>query len=255
MSMSPITARVLAAVRSQGAPISKADIVRLTDLSLATITEHVAILCASKLLRAEEFGESSGGRKPKLYGFNAEAGYIIAVDLESTHVNVALVDFGMKILHEASSDDVDVTSGPEATLTHIKDVVLGVLKGAGVKSAHVKGLGMGVPGPVSFTQARPSSLSLMPGWESYPVREFWKTHFACPCFVDNNVHTMALGERSLGPAMAPNARSSIWRMTTAPGRSSSRATAAQSNAPSPSLRPRACAGRCCCRSRRRSIAR
>jgi predicted NBD/HSP70 family sugar kinase len=81
--------------------------------------------------------------------------------------------------------------------------VVEVLKAAAVKPELVKGLGMGVPGPVSFKQALPTSLSLMPGWESYPVRDFWKAHFDCPSFVDNNVHTMALGERALAPASAP----------------------------------------------------
>jgi glucokinase-like ROK family protein len=204
MVMSPITVRVLAAVRSQGAALSKADIVRLTDLSLATVTEHVELLRANGLLREQEFGASSGGRKPKLYGFNAEAGCLVAIDLESTHVNVALADFGLSILHHASSDDVDVARGPEATLQNIRDVVLGVLKAAGVKAARVKGIGMGLPGPVSFSQALPSSLPLMPGWENYPVREFWRPTFSCPVFVDNNVYTMALGERAIDPPNAPN---------------------------------------------------
>ena len=203
MSRSPPTARVLNAVRGQGAPISKAEIVSLTELSLATVTEHVEILCASGLLLSQDLGASSGGRKPKLYGFNPEAGCIVAIDLESAHVNVALTDFGLRILHEASSDEIDVTSGPEATLLHIKDLVTEVLKVAGVKPALVKGLGMGVPGPVSFKQALPSSLSLMPGWDSYPVRDFWRAHFTCPSFIDNNVYTMALGERALDPAAAP----------------------------------------------------
>jgi len=203
MSTSPATVRVLSAVRAQGAPISKAEIVALTKLSLAAVTEHVDILCANGLLLAQDVGASSGGRKPKLYGFNPSAGCILAVDLESTHVNVALTDFGLRVLYATSSDEIDVTRGPETTLLHIKDLLMEVLKAAAVKPELIKGLGMGVPGPVSFMQALPTSLSLMPGWDSYPVRDFWKEHFDCPSFVDNNVHTMALGERALAPASAP----------------------------------------------------
>ena len=128
-----------------------------------------------------------------MYGFNAKAGCIAAIDLESVRVNVAIVDFGLRILHEASSDDIDVTRGPEATLSHIKNLVMEALRAAGVRPALVRGIGMGVPGPVSFRRALPTSLSLMPGWERYPIREFWKAHFACPVYADNNVYTMALG--------------------------------------------------------------
>ena len=188
--------RVLAAVRARSGPVAKAEIVRATELTLATVTEHVELLVACGLLREEEFGLSSGGRKPKLYGFNAEAGRILAIDLESTFVRVALTDFNSRILQQAESDEIDVAKGPETTLAHISEIVRKVMQAAEAKPDQIKGLGMGVPGPVSFTDALPSSLSIMPGWENYPIRAFWKTQFDCPSYVDNNVYTMALGERT-----------------------------------------------------------
>jgi predicted NBD/HSP70 family sugar kinase len=201
--VSSVTSNVLAAIRGRGAPVSKAEIIRLTDLSLATVTEHVEILCASGLLREEDFGASSGGRKPKLYGFNPEAGHILAVDLESTHVRVVITDFGLRILHDVSSDDIDVTRGPEDTLGRIRALAFDLMTAGNVDPSSIKGLGMGLPGPVSFTEALPSSLSLMPGWENFPVRAYWKAYLECPTYVDNNVYTMALGERAIDPANAP----------------------------------------------------
>ena len=82
--------QVLAAFRSRQDAIAKAEIVRLTELTLATVTEHVELLVMRGLLREEEFGHSSGGRRPKLYGFNVDAGRVLAVDLESTFVRVAV---------------------------------------------------------------------------------------------------------------------------------------------------------------------
>ncbi len=182
--------------------MAKADIVRLTDLSLATVSEHVDLLCQAGLLREEEFGASSGGRRPKLFGFNPKAGHIIAIDLESTHMRVAVTDFGLRILNSEESFDVDVAEGPEATLTRIKDLAFSVLAKAGIDRRGIKALGIGLPGPVSFSDGLPSSLSIMPGWESYQVRDFWKKHFDCASFIDNNVYTMALGERWRDPADA-----------------------------------------------------
>lgn len=196
LSLSVVSQRVLAVVRGAGSPVAKAEIVRVADLSLATVTEHVDLLVACNLLREEEFGLSSGGRRPKLYGFNADAGRILAVDLESTHVRVALTDFAPRILTQIESDDVDVAQGPETTLNTIHDLARHVLQAAGAKPRDVKGLGIGLPGPVTFTAGLPSSLSIMPGWENYPVRSFWKSKFDCPSYVDNNVYTMALGERT-----------------------------------------------------------
>lgn len=202
-NLSLVTAQVLGAVRSRRMPVSKAELVRLTDLSLATVTEHVELLLSSGLLREEDVGLSSGGRKPKLYGFNADGGRIVAIDLESTHVNVAVTDFCLRILASTSSDDLDVGHGPEIVLTHINDLIFGLLKQTGIAPGQVKGIGMGLPGPVSFSTGLPSSLSIMPGWENYPVRDFWKKHFACPSYIDNNVYTMVLGERTVDPANVP----------------------------------------------------
>jgi glucokinase-like ROK family protein len=191
-----VAERVLDAVRSQSTAVAKADIVRLTELSLATVSEHVDLLREAGLLREEMLGVSSGGRRPKLYGFNPNAGHIVAIDLESTHVRVAVTDFGLKILHSDESYDIDVAQGPEITLNQIKVLVFAVLERAGVDRRAVKALGIGLPGPVSFSDGLPSSLSIMPGWESYPVSAFWMQHFNCISYIDNNVYTMALGERA-----------------------------------------------------------
>lgn len=199
-----VTERILAAVRGQSAALAKADLVRLTDLSLATVSEHVDLLCESGLLREEKLGASSGGRRPRLYGFNPDAGHIVAIDLESTHVRVAVTDFGLRILRSEESYDVDVAQGPEVTLNQIKELVLAVLGKAGVTSGAVKALGIGLPGPVSFSDGLPSSLSIMPGWENYPVSAFWKRHFDCDSYIDNNVYTMALGERAREPSESPD---------------------------------------------------
>ena len=195
--------RVLVAVRGRKLPVSKADLVRLTGLSLATVTEHVDNLLERDLLREEDTGASSGGRKPKLFGFNTEVGRIVAIDLESTHVNVAVVDFGRRILASASSDELDVGLGPEIVLDHVRSLVFEVLKAARVKPEQIRGLGMGLPGPVSFSSGLPSSLAIMPGWANYPVRAYWEKYFACPALIDNNVYTMVLGESSLYDAEEP----------------------------------------------------
>ncbi len=194
--MASVAERLLTIVRGQVEPIAKSDLVRLTDLSLATISDYVDMLCAAGLLREEMFGASSGGRRPKLYGFNPKAGMIVAIDLESTHVRVAVTDFGLRIVDGEESYEIDVADGPEPTLTAILAIVERVMQRMAVSHDAIKAIGIGLPGPVSFSDGVPASLSIMPGWENYPVAAFWKRHFTCPSYIDNNVYTMALGERA-----------------------------------------------------------
>ena len=146
-SLSLVTAQVLEAVFVEQKPVSKAELVQLTGLSLATVTEHVDLLLSGGLLCEQDVGLSSGGRKPKLYGLNADGGRIVAIDLESAHVNIAITDFRLQILASTASDDLDVGHGPEIVLTNIKDLIFGLLKEAGIAPSQVKGIGMGLPGP------------------------------------------------------------------------------------------------------------
>ncbi|WP_236595811.1 ROK family protein [Paenibacillus sp. EPM92] len=195
--MPRVTLEVLQAIRRSRKPVSKAELVRLTNYSLATITEHTEILLRNHLALESDRGPSTGGRKPQLLSFNAEAGYIAAIDLESTHAGVGITDLNCNILISESSNDIDVAAGPAAVLKQIKDLVLALLRNKGIERSQVKGIGMGLPGPVEYSRGLPASLSIMPGWDRYPIREFWAQHFECPLYVDNNVHTMALGEQML----------------------------------------------------------
>ena len=197
MEMSPITTAILKVIRRSHKPLSKADLVKMTSYSLATVNEHTEFLLRSELLAEAERGPSTGGRKPILLTFNAELGFVVAIDLESTHVRVGIADLNSKILTSESSKDIDVSLGPSAVLEKVKAIVFNLMDQLGITKHQIKGIGMGVHGPVRYSAGITTSLAIMPGWENYQVSQFWSQHFDCPCFVDNNVHTMALAEQTV----------------------------------------------------------
>ena len=195
--MREVTEQVLKAIRLSKAPVSKAELVRRTNYNLATVTGHVETLLRSRLAIEAEKGFSSGGRKPQMLIFNAEAGNIVGIDLESTHVKIGLTDLRCNVLHSLSSDEIDVAKGPIDVLERIKRLVADLLKDQHIKSSKIRGVGMGVPGPAKHSAGLAASLAIMPGWDGFPIADFWQRAFRCPCQIDNNVYTMALGERNL----------------------------------------------------------
>jgi predicted NBD/HSP70 family sugar kinase len=201
---SHVTIEILHAIRRSPGPISKAELVRHTNYGLATVSEHVQTLLQHQVILESDKGVSTGGRKPRLLSLNADAGRVLAIDLESRHVAIGVTDLGCSIACSTSSDEIDVARGPFLVLNKIKDLAFNLLKENGVALRSIKGIGMGVPGPVKFSAGLPASLAIMPGWESFPIAEFWKGDFDCPCRIDNNVHTMALGEWTamLDPSIA-----------------------------------------------------
>jgi glucokinase-like ROK family protein len=194
--MSRITLDILKVIKRSPKPLSKSDIVKTTSFSLATVNEHMEFLLRSELVVENDRGPSTGGRKPILVSFNAELGYTVAIDLESTYVRVGIADLNSHILMSESSRDINVGAGPTAVLEKIKAILFVLMEKMGIQSAKIKGIGMGLPGPVRYSEGITTSLAIMPGWENYRVREFWAQYFDCPCYVDNNVNTMALAEQA-----------------------------------------------------------
>lgn len=195
MRMSAITLTILNAIRRSSVPQSKANLVKQTKFSLATINEHTELLLQRGLVMESDVGPSTGGRKPRLLSFNAKLGYIVAIDVESTRVKVGLTDLNCRMEATEVCRDIDIGSGPTAVLEKTKEIVFQLMQASGIKPDQIKGIGMGLPGPVRFSSGIPASLDIMPGWENYDVRSFWKQYFDCLCFVDNNVNTMALAEQ------------------------------------------------------------
>ena len=78
-----------------------------------------------------------------------------------------------------------------------------LLTEAGRSAADVRGVGIGVPGPVEFATGRPVAPPIMPGWDGYPVAARLTGRYGAPALVDNDVEHDGAG-RALRPlALAP----------------------------------------------------
>ena len=58
----------------------------------------------------------------------------------------------------------------------------------------MRGIGVGVPGPVAFSRGEPVAPPIMPGWDGFSIPDWFSKHYDAPVLVDNDVNIMALGE-------------------------------------------------------------
>ncbi|WP_165842351.1 ROK family protein [Paenibacillus xerothermodurans] len=166
-------------------------------MSWSAVSDHVERLHAEKLIKVSEIGNSSGGRKPKLYAVNRNVGHVISIELGISSGRVAICDFDSNILFSHRCG-VHVSEGPDRVLAHLCGRVKDLMARHQVEPHTVMGIGIGIPSPVEFASGLPISPPIMPGWDRYPIRDFWAKHFDCPCYVDNDVNVMALGEHAKG---------------------------------------------------------
>lgn len=175
-----------------GEATTRAELAQLTGLARSTVAQRVDSLIASALVKEEFEGPSTGGRPPVVLAFNQEAGVILAADIGATHARIAATDLGGVVLAETMSE-MEVAAGPHVVLDWLEDTFETLLSEAGRSDADVRGVGIGVPGPVEFATGRPVSPPIMPGWDGYPIPERFEA-YGVPVLVDNDVNIMALGE-------------------------------------------------------------
>lgn len=178
-------------------PVTRPMVIRETGLGRAVVARRLADLQASGLIVAAGSEASSGGRPPRKLQFNAALGHVLVADLGATSTDVAIADLSGRILVR-QSEDADIAAGPEPVLGRLEELFDEVL-GSGIDlPGTLWGIGIGIPGPVEFSTARPVSPPIMPGWDGYPIRERLSGRYDVPVWVDNDVNVMALGERAEG---------------------------------------------------------
>lgn len=183
---------ILQLVRS-GQATTRADLAALTGLARSTIAQRVDALLARRLLVSGGDSASTGGRPPTVLTFNSGAGVVLAGDLGATHSRVAVCDLAGQVLTQTTRD-IAIADGPDVVLAWLEDTFDQLLETSGHGIDAVRGVGVGLPGPVEFATGRPVNPPIMPGWDLYPVGDRLADRFGVPALVDNDVNIMAVGE-------------------------------------------------------------
>ena len=176
-----------------GHATTRGDLAALTGLARSTIAQRVDALLASQLLVPGSDSASTGGRPPTTLTFNGDAGVILAGDIGATHSRVGITDLAGGVLAQRRAD-VAVAEGPDVVLAWLEEAFDRLLSDTGRGFEALRGVGIGLPGPVEFVTGRPVTPPIMPGWNLYPVGNRLAERFGVPALVDNDVNIMAVGE-------------------------------------------------------------
>jgi predicted NBD/HSP70 family sugar kinase len=176
--------------------VTRAELARVTGLARSTVAQRVDALIAQGLVYEAGGSASTGGRPPTVLAFNRDAGVVLVADLGATHARVAVSDLAGAPLAERAAD-LDIALGPEHALAWVDERFTELLDEVGRPGNAVRGIGIGVPGPVEFASGRPVSPPIMPGWDNFPIPDWFAGRYSAPVLVDNDVNIMARGEHRM----------------------------------------------------------
>lgn len=152
--------------------IGRAELAKLTGLSLPSIMRIAEGLMAEGLLEEVGKGASSGGRKPSLLTLKSDAYYIIGVEI-ALGTTVVLSDLSGQILEKWESHAAAATS-PEEMLEKIDSEIQRMLRDNRIPLDRFAGIGIGTPGS-NFKYLQEMELSIIKGWENLDVQTWFET--------------------------------------------------------------------------------
>lgn len=187
---------VLNLVWEEGA-ISRADIVRRTQLSATTVSALANVLLASGFVSEQGAGESSGGRPPILLQFNYKFRHVLGLDMGATHLTAVVMDLAGEVVARRFQK-YDVMGDPAGTITAIQRLAAEAMQEAGLSAAHILGMGIAVPAPLEGENFDRLSGVILPKWEGLDLISQVRQTVNVPIHLDNDANAGAIAEKWWG---------------------------------------------------------
>ncbi len=175
--------------------MSRTELARAMDCSRAKAGTVVNDLITRGILADLDDEQKTRSR---LVNLNPGFGYIAGIDVGTTSLDVGLASLTGHVLARYSIDSV-VEDGAVKVLSHAVDFLKQALNDQGVEIDQLRGIGVGLPGPVNFPSCVVYGEHFLPGWEGLAVQEFLHPVFPnATIMVDNDANVMALGSQRRG---------------------------------------------------------
>lgn len=178
------------------APISRAEIARISGLTRGTVSSLVDELIHDSFVKEIGTGTSAMGRKPIMLQLNAGAGVIVGVDLGVNYILIILADLRAQVLARKRLS-ISPEMGEKRILEKMVDGIADILASAPSTPRGLLGIGAGVPGLVEMEHG---VLKFAPNlrWKNVPLKDLLQERFDVPVYVDNEANVGALGEKWFG---------------------------------------------------------
>ena len=188
---------VMDLIRFSPGGISRAEIARRLNLTRAAVTAIVSDLLTTGIIRESESLISHSGRPPVVLEIDPTRGYVIGIDFGASHISLLVADLGAHILEEIEVP-LDIQGGPRICLDRADQILQEILLKTKLEIKDILAIGVGVPGPIVSDAGMVLAPPIMPGWDSFPIRDTLEKKWGRPVSLNNDAELGALGEWAAG---------------------------------------------------------
>lgn len=186
--------RILSLLHTKGYTTAT-ELASLLKISLPTCILLLNDLALSGYVKNIGIGESSGGRKPNLYGLPEDRFYVIACDFARYSANMAIFDCYNKFVTPVSQIDTHIDD-PQL-VDKLYEVAKKLMTDHDIPEEKVFGLGVDMPGLINSKSGINFTIK---DKKRQSIRRDLKQRFNKPVYIDNDARMHAYGEFIFGAA-------------------------------------------------------
>jgi predicted NBD/HSP70 family sugar kinase len=195
--LDPAKHLTVTAIRLSGT-LSRTRIAETIGYSPSKITSVVNELIQDGILEEKGEGPATGARRSREIGFNPKFGYIVAVRIGFSKLEIALVDF-MEHIRIRRMLPMPQPADPNTVLNEICYVIRERIDKLNIPISDILAFSIVVPGSVDLQSGTLFDSPLMPSWGSYQIDSLIRESFPYAIvMVENEANAMAFGELRKG---------------------------------------------------------
>lgn len=171
-----------------------AEICKEMDLSIPTVTKLIGELQEDGYIL--DFGkqDTSGGRKPNIYGLNPASGYFVGVDILKHRIHLAAVDFKGEKLRIEENIPYSLENTP-AALDTLCELINDFIDSLSVPRVKILAVGVNISGRVNPVSGYCYSIFY---FDEKPLSQILEERIHIKTYIENDTRAMMYGEYMQG---------------------------------------------------------
>lgn len=170
------------------------DLSKDIHFSVPKVTSLVQQLIGEGLVRDYGKIDSTGGRKPNLYGIIPDSGYCIGVEVSQDHVNIGLTNMLCELVQVTERLPFILENTP-VSLANLCTIITEFVAGLTIKKTTIRGIGINLSGRVNHLTGHSYSFF---HFDERPLSAILENIVGIPVYLENDSRAMAYGEFCLG---------------------------------------------------------
>ncbi|RNI29937.1 ROK family transcriptional regulator [Rufibacter immobilis] len=160
------------------------------NLSVPKVTSLLNELIQDGLVQDHGKVDSTGGRKPNVYGLAPDSAFFLGIEVKTHHINIGLTNFQKSLASDFKQYPYKLVNTRES-LDELCQIINGFIEELPISREKILGMGINLSGRINYTQGYSYSFF---HFHEDPLSKIIENAVGIKVFLENDSRAMAYGE-------------------------------------------------------------